>query len=350
MTARDAHEELKWTETLAKIDPQFNWFYYPYKLCKPDATLISGDDLAKCSLIEKRKGEPGFELVQVQLPTTQDAVDLAVFAVKRRPSVATVVQLAIQVLEGVQRLSAAGVIHNDIKAQNVLVLDAAGTQARLIDFGIAMTFDRFYDREFVDFDNNYPVFPPEYRLIAHYHRSHTLIAPHALRMIDKPYVPVHDDIAGYTKLTFEFRNCKTLDQLWKKFRSLRSAGKVDVYSVGAMLATTLPYCHDFGTFDWKRIEPALKAMTAVHPKNRPTPQDAIRMLEAVIQPTPSSFRGGSSPKAPPKSSAAKKWKDTAAAASTRASSLAARRLHMEELPGKIGTAKAAAVWARLEQQ
>jgi serine/threonine-protein kinase len=87
-------------------------------------------------------GRPGLVMEYIEAPTMREWLDA------RRPSVEDVRKLAAELLDGLAVAHEAGVVHRDIKPDNIFILGTGRKlSCKLIDFGIAKSIDAREDKK-----------------------------------------------------------------------------------------------------------------------------------------------------------------------------------------------------------
>ena len=308
--AATAAEEMRWSDTLRKLDPDFRMFYYPYRQCKPNVNELDLEaGVHGCHKLADMDARRRQGMMQVLLPTTPDAEDLHEFSRRGTLTVRHAGFLVAKVLDAIAALVRAKLVHQDIKALNVLIIDG-GADVRVIDFGLMATFDEFYRGGTVrSLDTQYLVFPPEFRALKAVMRRETVkrssrrivpaMASAASLLQDDeggdmlpPYLP--PDVEGYAELDAALGGLSSARRAAMVLRKMDGASKVDVYAAGMMLARLLKHCTDFDENNNAAagVLSAVHEMTRACPSLRPTAEAAAAMLRRLLATTATTTAGG----------------------------------------------------------
>jgi serine/threonine protein kinase/Tfp pilus assembly protein PilF len=117
---------LKFLPTSYANDPDFR---ARFKREAQAAAALNHPNIITIFDVAEHEGRPYFSMEYVQGPSLKDALS------DKETPIEKIVDLAIQVAEGLAAAHAAGVLHRDIKPQNIL-LDSRG-RVRILDFGLA---------------------------------------------------------------------------------------------------------------------------------------------------------------------------------------------------------------------
>ena len=163
-------KELELAERVASIDPRQHWFIYP--VASSTATLsavahLTSDECnALNSLLKKKtKRSADVPIYQLVMPfggkTVLELCEKAVASRTKLPA-SWALNVVHKCLLGVQHLLEAGFVHQDIKADNI-VIDESGN-AKLIDFGLMVERAVCFDKSKNGYlKSGYYLHPPEYR-------------------------------------------------------------------------------------------------------------------------------------------------------------------------------------------
>jgi serine/threonine protein kinase len=310
-----AAEEMRAFAALNELDPAQAVFYYPYLKCDVDRAAVA--DAANEAARPTSRRHANCSKLAEQEPDGWSAVlmpgaesDLHTYLKERRGSLTRreAVRLMLNVLVGVQMLVSRGLVHQDIKLQNIVVVrDAAGAvTTRLIDFGWLKTAVAAA-AEFSP-NKNYFVNPPEYRFAQGKYngvssegllqRETELLESHASRDNPKLGVVMADE-----------KYLRSLLELAAAQPTPIDMAKSDIYSVGISLFLMYSYLVPPEMDEpvmVKFYDELVRAALMPHPAHRVNASDAVNAVNAAFaspqkQPTATAPTANLQPAAPPPS-------------------------------------------------
>jgi len=190
MKTRTAIEELSQKKLLEKIDPEFNFFVYAYKMCIPEDVEVNNaeNNIDTCAVnIGTRIKSRGIQkLPDAQLLIYKDGGEDLSRIVVPNEDYAGFFHGFSYLFAGLSALNNNGILHFDIKPSNLVgVRQADGSyRLRYIDFGLSMKMSMLANgtNEDLYFENNYPYWSFELKLINIYIlKGHTRITENEIQ-------------------------------------------------------------------------------------------------------------------------------------------------------------------------
>lgn len=263
---READAEWRMVAKIAKIDPKQEYFVYGTELCDVSrASVVALDTHRACSIVNNNLHAT---FPQITMPHGGIPLDAYMLSVSSKINLKSIVALLRPCLAGVQKMAKHGLVHQDLKPNNILI-GAAGTATRIIDFGLMVPVDKMLHA-----DNahvlRYWVLPPEYRLYKHYahDRKGNIDLATLEEFVHRELDLLHIHFGGPTFLndvlfSFWHSHCdyenelrQFIVHLEKQLHSMKNSGKnsgihslmtymasskIDVYSMGLVLV----FCTQF---------------------------------------------------------------------------------------------------------
>ena len=173
MKTRSAIEELSQKRLLEKIDPDFNFFVYAYKMCIPEDVRVNDAenniDTCTVNLGTRVKNRGIQKLPDAQLLIYKDGGEDLSRIVVPNEDYAGFFHGFSYLFAGLSRLNNNGILHLDIKPSNLVgVRQADGSyRLRFIDFGLSMKMSTLMDGRNGElyFDNDYAYWSFEIKLL-----------------------------------------------------------------------------------------------------------------------------------------------------------------------------------------
>jgi serine/threonine protein kinase len=185
--AEAAADEFRMLASVARYDPNGDFTVHPLQMCTPSASAMIGrEDVALCTSdhdsAKAAKKTPSSKskkpassspkppkhpaVAQILMPFAGESIGALKAPIAARDFLPALARLA----QGVARLEASGIVHRDIKPDNVL-WDAERKRLTLIDFGLSAPLERAYDAQdktgSAVLDFHYAYYPPEFGLYAY---------------------------------------------------------------------------------------------------------------------------------------------------------------------------------------
>lgn len=158
-----AIEEWATATALAKIDPNQEFTVYPLAHCRTSERMIKAvGESDRCEIMrsDKTQAQP---IDMLEMPN--GGVTLDTFVAQNRPSPDMVAKVLLPVFRGMQKLVRHGIVHQDLKFDNILYSPEAG-RARIIDFGLQVPLRNALSPSKNPYiASNYWLHPPEYKVI-----------------------------------------------------------------------------------------------------------------------------------------------------------------------------------------
>lgn len=163
---RYADEEMQASEVLKDIDPEQRYFIYPfcksYVQVRDVMTQVAG---IKCEFLSKKNQKDQLP----QLIMRHWGMPLQKYIVRKFRSCGPfsrheMITFMMPVIKGIQKLIVNGYVHQDIKMNNIVV---DKDEPRMIDFGLLMNGDSFYNENMLLDNQKYAINPPEYRMLGY---------------------------------------------------------------------------------------------------------------------------------------------------------------------------------------
>jgi serine/threonine protein kinase len=319
----DREIEWKMSERIREVDPKQKYFLYATEQCDVTNAVVKAQPAEgrkeKCEVVYGPLGTAKSKHPMLMLPNGGVSFDAWIAERKDRISLRDVVRTLLPCLEGIRLLVRKGLIHQDFKANNIVV-DSRGS-AKIIDFSLmteaATSFDRIENPWAM---THYWLLPPEYRMRRWIHDSRI---SRPLRM--KPLFITDFELEQFTlqeldTIDIRFKSKSDVERLkniylyyWSSHcereahvRALaeRSAkggldayvGRVDLYSMGLIFVWASQYTQGFQDVAPLLLDPSnethapelfafaalVRAMTAPNPAKRATIDVAIRMAKAFV--------------------------------------------------------------------
>ena len=325
-TNDDREVEWKMSERVRSVDPKQKYFLYATEQCDVTNAVVKAQPAEgrkdTCELITGPLGAARTKHPMVTLPNGGAPFDAWLAERKDRIGLRDVVRTLLPCLEGIRLLVRKGLIHQDFKANNIVV-DARGS-AKVIDFSLmteaATSSDRIENPWAM---THYWLLPPEYRMRRWIHDSRI---SRPLRM--KPLFITDFELEQFTlqeldTIDIRFKSKSDVERLkniylyyWSshcereaQVRALAErfakggvegvqayVGRVDLYSMGLIFIWASQYTEGFQDVAALLLDPSnetrapelfefaalVRAMTAPNPAKRATIDVAIRMAKAFV--------------------------------------------------------------------
>ena len=336
---REVKEEMASSAVLSKIDPKFQYFFYPFHSCKTDYALIKANEsqMAYCNKIDKRvidvKNHASYgnlpepkddeiDFHQVLIPRGTTTIYSHVSRSQVRVTRQGLARLMRSAFEGVEKLIKHGMCHQDIKPLNIVIVpnDPKLKFTRLIDFGLMKPFDDVYSDNETLFNSIYAYSPPEYRLVSgHLDISvgRKLVVFRDRKDLDKVFdietsllLKVNgkfnlDNVArkaSYLELWESMSRLRSESERQAQLESWKAAEKSDVYSLGVSLLECAYDCvpeYNDNEVVVKLFNNLVRDCLNPHPLKRISIKKAIRALNVICNANtkiaPSTTQGRNSP-------------------------------------------------------
>lgn len=162
----DFDTEVKINNIVNKIDPQHKHTIQMYDTCETKSNYRSTDNIQKCKTVDM--AHTSFK--QIIYRNGGKSLIQHITTTKGTPKAfEKLFKGLLNVLEGLEKVNAAGYVHQDIKPDNILInkifkRNTDDPNAYIIDFGIIEKKENIYMTEnttMLKYD--YPYFPPEYK-------------------------------------------------------------------------------------------------------------------------------------------------------------------------------------------
>ena len=155
--------EIRHYEVLRRIDPNFSFLIYPILTSQ---LLIKDIKTSTKHSLKFLKTKPkNSKIVQMIMPYGGVSLNSYLHSCgKSGLSFRRALSIVYDLLLGVALLQQNNICHQDIKLNNI-TYDPITGNARIIDFGMAVTKDEFYTSNWMFQSHKYAVNPPEYRLL-----------------------------------------------------------------------------------------------------------------------------------------------------------------------------------------
>lgn len=151
------------SQELAAIDPEQKHFVYPTVRCETTQKAMNRvPGMKQCHQVTAH-AMVTYPLLQA--PHGGTALSVLIHSQPMTPI--ALLRSLIPVAEGLKKLGKHGIVHHDLKFDNI-VYNPATKECRLIDFGLKIAADKALDSQTNEFmDRDYWLHPTEYRIITH---------------------------------------------------------------------------------------------------------------------------------------------------------------------------------------
>lgn len=214
----NALSEKKLYNSVDKIDPNHEFTLPLYSAC----TVSLPKNINKCGLITNTSRKYS------QLVYKNGGISIGNIMTKQKsPKIfLKIFNALLPILTGLKTLTNGGLIHQDIKPDNIL-LDQSG-KIWLIDFGLMTRInDVFTESNKFALIHNYPYYPPEYKLSI-YNKSFSVFYERFLENFD---IRTIDDIKNIIGIDVS----NDLNKMFDKRSNTKNPDKIDLYSLGMVL-------------------------------------------------------------------------------------------------------------------
>jgi serine/threonine protein kinase len=319
------YREIEWkmSERIRAIDPKQKYFIYATEQCDVTNAIIKAQPSEgrkeTCELIHSPLGAARAKHPMVMLPNGGIPFDAWVAERKDRIGLRDIVRILLPCLDGIRLLVRKGLIHQDLKANNIVV-DARGV-AKIIDFSLMTLAATSMDRAENPWAMTpYWLLPPEYHMRRWIHDSHV-----SRPLSAKPLFITDFELEQFTlqeldTIDIRFKSKSDVERLkniylyyWSshceresQLRALAErmakggiaqyVGRVDVYSMGLIMIWASQYTFGFHDMVTLLLNPAnetrapeifafaalVRAMTAPNPAKRATIDTVIKMARAFV--------------------------------------------------------------------
>lgn len=223
---------------IQKIDPEYKFTLPLIGTCTTDKKFRESNSIQECPLINTSKH---LEYKQMIIPYA--GISLENIFMRRQASpraFKTIFKVMQPLFEGVLKLEKHGIIHQDIKPDNIM---SHKRKLFLIDFGIMTKSNKVYIKNNGMLAADYPYFPPEYKLYSKSYKSPSQFISSFLNnfmyttFIGGHNVHLPEIIETYLGISYEKELTAVYYRLQKnKDEFSKLANKINVYQLGITLA------------------------------------------------------------------------------------------------------------------
>jgi serine/threonine protein kinase len=296
-------QEWKIAEVMSRVDPNQEFFLYPVSKCTTSLADVKKDSEAlSCSYTHRTR--PTSLAMLIMKKGGEPLVD---YIYRSRTNIPKFVEIMIPVMQGLQKLARHGLVHHDLKFDNILY-NATEKDTKIIDFGLMVRKIEAFDwSKNLYLFSDYWLHPPEYRILQ-YVSSGTLLTTtkddarrifqknmHLLntRFSSNDRYTLHDYILSqvftYCDYEKEFVDYM-LDVCKKETREgavafmAKHAGKIDMYSLGITMAYLSMYLHtaNDGQHIQVMYKELLQGLLHPDPRKRMSPSKALSHATAIL--------------------------------------------------------------------
>lgn len=293
----EAEIEWKNSKIIASIDPNYDSFVYCFEKCTTNYDEVKKDkSIQKCDL-------HFYENTITILKMPYGGIDYKKYITTQNPSFHNFIQSIIPLFEGLVKLKNINIVHQDVKADNVLY-DKEKNIWRFIDYGILTTTNKIYIKNNLHIitGDYYPA-PAEYRILTKIYKfKNTSIDPNDiianeneiynlklssdsnmsysdLIHIYMPKIEYETSLVNFIKYLKNFNTTNIVSEL-NKYTS-----KIDIYSLGLVLmylTLKVKIIHDIEYEQkYKSYMELIKMMIYPDPRRRLTPEEALVKIKNI---------------------------------------------------------------------
>jgi serine/threonine protein kinase len=279
---RDFHLEWDNARLIAEVDPEQRYFMFAIKQCRVTRNVVAKErpgitsPKMRCSILNDDATKKEYPVVT--MPDGGSPLHRWLQSKRDNVTLAQLVDMLIPSIRGVQLLNRHGIIHQDLKGNN-LVVDAKN-QVKIIDFGLMTTYDALFDRSRNPIAyKKYWLLPPEMRVVRWLEQRRTsgnATRPSGFKRPSRAPKDIVDELIDVEKdeLTFTFADGdraslngiydsfnpdhgayrKDMLRVYRRLAKAASpeaavrpyASRVDIYSIGLILMWVAQYSHEWG--------------------------------------------------------------------------------------------------------
>lgn len=167
MDDEDSIDEWQIAKKLAVVDPRQKYFLYPVSKCTTSLESVrTAETNGVCTRLERRYANaPPKNTKLHMLRSINGGIPLDSYVKNKKVSPQEFLASFSLVFQGMQKLHRAGLIHHDLKFDNILI-DPKTKECRIIDFGMIINKDDALSFENKFIGSKYWLHPPEYRIFS----------------------------------------------------------------------------------------------------------------------------------------------------------------------------------------
>lgn len=296
-SSEDLVDEWEQARVIAKIDPRMNYFIYPTTRCEAKRSDILRDaDAKECEVV---KYSTAITMPMLQMPRWGVTLKEALMARKgaQRMSVKEFIRPLIPVFEGCVKLARAGLVHHDLKFNNILY-DEGRRECRVIDFGLIVRAKYVFDEDNNEFLHSaFWLHPPEYRLASLIARGGTVDPARILQDNDRILNLSYDHgarMVNFNRRIYDLWGGRTVFEQMEQgfiqavmthkkkdnalaFMTKAAALRVDIWCLGISLI----HLSQFVANARPALQGLLQGMLHPDPRKRLSPTAALKMAKAI---------------------------------------------------------------------
>lgn len=292
--------EIRHYEILRRIDPNFTFLIYP--ILTSHLLIKDVKSSTKHSLKFLKSKANNSKIVQMIMPYGGVSLNTFIQSCERHGmSFRRALCIVYDLLLGASLLQKNNICHQDIKLNNI-TYDPISGNARIIDFGMAVTRDEFYNSNWMFQSHKYAVNPPEYRLL-----NIPNLQKYTMYMLGKNELnTLHDFCCRFysiernvydlfdigtpkylqhlKRLQKNFMDCIDVSEILTMLQSFHTFEKSDVYSIGIIMMQLYPLCRQTpDKYIADTFQTIAKSLLCPHPQERMGIHEALLCVKNLIK-------------------------------------------------------------------